>query len=46
MRFVNSFISPKNLPIIYDVLKKNASRAGIHKSPEEFFAHPDITAGS
>jgi hypothetical protein len=34
------FISPANLPIVYDVLKKKASLADLQKSPEEFFAHP------
>jgi hypothetical protein len=39
MKF-GAFISPKHLPIIYDVLKKKAGQAGLQKSPEEFFAHP------
>lgn len=40
------FISPEHLPIVYDVLKKKAGLAGLHQSPEEFFAHPDVNAGS
>ncbi|OPX63189.1 MULTISPECIES: hypothetical protein [unclassified Methanoregula] len=40
------FISPLHLPVIYDVLKKKASRAGLRNSPGVFFAYPDTTAGS
>ena len=35
-------ISPEHLPVIYDVLKKKSCRADLGKSPEEFFAHPDV----
>ncbi|NMB78319.1 MAG: hypothetical protein GYA23_04420 [Methanomicrobiales archaeon] len=35
------FDSPKNRFVIYDVLKKKATRAGIYKSWEEFFTDPD-----
>lgn len=45
MRFGMGF-SPGNLWVIYDVLKKKAGRADLGKSPEEFFAHPDVSAGS
>jgi len=45
MKF-GGFISPEHLPVIYDVLKKNTCQANLNKSPEEFFAHPDATAGS
>lgn len=40
------FVSPANLWIIHNVLKKKAGLAGLHKFPEEFFAHSDTTVGS
>ena len=46
MSFDHQLISPENLPIIYDVLKKKTGLAALNKSPEEFFAHPGETAGS
>jgi hypothetical protein len=38
-------ISADHLPVIYDVLKKRAPQAGLGKSAEEFFTHPDAIAG-
>lgn len=45
MKF-GTLINPEHLPVIYDVLKKNAIRADLRNSPEEFFAHPGAIAGS
>jgi hypothetical protein len=45
MSFDYQLISPENLPIIYDVLKKKAGLVALNKSPEEFFAHPDAMVG-
>lgn len=45
MSFDYQLISPENLPIIYDVLKKKAGLVTLNKSPEEFFANPDATVG-
>jgi hypothetical protein len=41
--FDYQLISPENLPLIYDVLKRKAGLANLNQSPEEFFAHPDTT---
>jgi hypothetical protein len=38
---IDSFDSPKNRFIIYDVLKKKATRAGIYKPMVEFYTVPE-----
>jgi hypothetical protein len=45
MKF-GTLINPEHLPVIYDVLRKNAIRADLRNSPEEFFAHPNTMAGN
>jgi hypothetical protein len=40
------FISSEHLPLIYDVLKKNAPRANLPQSPREFFARPGTIVAS